>query len=72
MIVRLDHGAAFGLLAKTIEAYGVKALENITTFPMLWRTAMLFDETLYLLETSYYPLFASCPAKLFLGLRFDA
>ncbi|MCS3476262.1 hypothetical protein M2212_003108 [Bradyrhizobium elkanii] len=62
MVKLFDHSSALRLYAKTIEAHGVKALEDVAIFAVLWRAAMLLDETLYLLEAGDYSLFASCPA----------
>jgi hypothetical protein len=62
MVERFDQGVAIGLCAKSIESHGVKALEDIAVLAVLWRTAMVLDEALDLLEAGDYPLLASCPA----------
>lgn len=72
MIERLQQAAAIVQLTKPIEAHGIQPLEDIASFPMLRRVAVLFDETLNLLEAGDDALFARRPACLFVRLDLDA
>ena len=66
MIQRLQQGAAVREHAQTIQTHGVKALEYVTVFTVLRRTAVLFGEALDFLEARDDALLTGRPAALLL------
>jgi hypothetical protein len=46
MVKRFDQCAAIGLCPKAIKARSVETFEDIVVLAVLWRTAILLDETL--------------------------